>query len=65
MSAERIKAIREGLGLTKQQFAQAMGVSLTTVHRWERGSDMPIYQSNLRRLLEIEHALKVEEIRNG
>ena len=32
-----IAATREALGLTKAQLAEAMGVNLATVYRWESG----------------------------
>lgn len=33
-----IKAIRKKTGLTKEKFAQKLGVSYATVSRWERGA---------------------------
>lgn len=40
------------MGLTQEQFARRVGVSLTTVARWESGkvSPSPMAQSALRRL---------------
>ena len=32
-----LKAIREALGLTQQEFAEKLGVVVSTVHRWETG----------------------------
>lgn len=32
-----IKQIREALGLTQEEFAQAMGTTSTSISRWERG----------------------------
>lgn len=32
-----LKAIREALGLTQQEFAESIGVAVSTVHRWETG----------------------------
>lgn len=32
-----MKAIREKLGMTQQEFATAVGVAVATVSRWERG----------------------------
>jgi len=34
-TAARIRALREALGLTQEQMANAVGVSFTTVNRWE------------------------------
>lgn len=36
-----ITALREGLGLTQQQFGEAVGVDKMTVSRWERGALRP------------------------
>jgi len=38
---ERIKALREGLGLTQIEFAQRLGVSNVTVNRWEHDHAHP------------------------
>ncbi len=35
-SAERIRAIRENLGLSQSQMARRLGVAPNTVARWER-----------------------------
>lgn len=32
-----LKTIREALGLSQQEFATLIGVSITSVSRWERG----------------------------
>lgn len=36
-----VKAIRKGLKLTQQQFAQEFGLELRTVQDWEQGRVMP------------------------
>jgi len=36
-----VKAIRKGLNLTQQQFAQEFGLELRTVQDWEQGRVMP------------------------
>jgi len=36
-----VKAIRKGLKLTQQQFAQAFGLELRTVQDWEQGRVLP------------------------
>ncbi|WP_339383259.1 helix-turn-helix domain-containing protein [Oculatella sp. LEGE 06141] len=38
-----MKAIRELLGLSQQEFAGLLGVSITTVSRWERGKTPPTF----------------------
>jgi len=37
MTAQEIKELRLGRGLTQEQFARKVGVSWTTVNRWEHG----------------------------
>ena len=41
MTADEIRALREHLGLDREFFAQALGVSSATVERWERGEERP------------------------
>ena len=36
-SGEQIKALREFLALTQDQFAERVGVHVMTVSKWERG----------------------------
>ena len=38
---ERIKEIRASLGLTQEEFARQVGVSFSTVSRWENGRGSP------------------------
>ncbi|MBI4378687.1 MAG: helix-turn-helix domain-containing protein [Nitrospinae bacterium] len=38
---EEIKNIRESLGMTQDEFARRIGVTVTTVSRWERGDSLP------------------------
>lgn len=37
----RIKKLRTALGLTQEQFAHRLGVTVVTVNRWERGHTYP------------------------
>ena len=39
--AELVKAIREAMGLTQEQFAAQFGVTVATVNRWENGRGKP------------------------
>ena len=36
-----IKRIREGYGLTQQQFAAMLGISVRTLRNWEQGRRVP------------------------
>ena len=38
---QRIKRLRQRLGLTQVELAQRLGVSFTTVNRWENGQTRP------------------------
>lgn len=37
----KIKAIRQRLGLSQEELAQKLGVSFTSVNRWENGQTKP------------------------
>lgn len=39
--AEMIKDLRAKLGLTQEQFAAKIGVTFSTVNRWENGRGTP------------------------
>lgn len=39
---ERLKALREALGMTQVELAHQLGVSPGSVHRWETGKKGPI-----------------------
>ncbi len=41
MRPERIRHLRKSLGLSQEKFAQLLGVSWTTVNRWEAGHSGP------------------------
>ena len=38
---ERIRELRKALGFSQEKFAQFLGVTWTTVHRWEAGHTGP------------------------
>ena len=54
-----VQRLRKGLGLTQSQFADRLGVTPLTVHRWESGQSRPqrLAKSRLR---ELEHALAAD-----
>jgi DNA-binding transcriptional regulator YiaG len=39
--ARKIKELRYNLGLTQEQFAAKVGVTFSTVNRWESGKSKP------------------------
>ena len=39
--ARKIKELRSKLGLTQEQFAAKVGVTFSTVNRWENGKTVP------------------------
>lgn len=41
MDAEEIRELRKQLGWTGQRFAEEIGVSISTVSRWENGRSKP------------------------
>lgn len=41
LSPERLKMLRQELGLTQEELAQKLGVSANSVHAWERGMWRP------------------------
>jgi transcriptional regulator with XRE-family HTH domain len=40
---EKVKEARKILGLSQEKFAAKMGVSFSTINRWEKGSFNPSY----------------------
>lgn len=52
MTSEDVKGLRERLGLNQEQFAARVGVSGTTVSRWEQGHSTPsrLAEERIRRL---------------
>ena len=61
-----VKAIREKLGLTQEELAQKLGVSWSSVARWEagRGKPMAEYQADRWRLISDERR-GADEITNS
>ena len=39
---ELVKNVRNQLGLSQEELAQALGVSFSTVNRWENGKTTPL-----------------------
>lgn len=62
MTPERIKTLRRAMELTQEQLANLLGVTFSTVNRWEAGKTTP--HLTTRRLLgnlERKYRAKVEE----
>ena len=59
----KIKEIRERLGLTQWQFSEKMGIPIGTIRHWEQGyRECPPYVVTLlEKLVDIELCLKVKE----
>lgn len=49
----RVRQVRQALGFTQTRFADELGVTLLTIHRWEAGKSAP-HRISLRRLAELE-----------
>jgi len=41
LTPDRIRSIRKTLGFSQEKLAQLLGVTWTTVHRWEAGATGP------------------------
>ena len=61
--ARRVRRLRRGLRLTQERFAERLGVSVITIHRWETGQSRP-RQLALRRLEELEAGHAAEAARD-
>jgi DNA-binding transcriptional regulator YiaG len=59
MDAERIRAIRQRLQMTQEDFAHMIGVTFSTVNRWENGKSAP-NRIALRLLRGLEKKVKPE-----
>lgn len=46
--AEKVKFVRKSLHLTQEKFAILLGVSFSTVNRWEKGHSLPTYIAQLK-----------------
>lgn len=41
MSVKDIRSLRKGAGMTQKELADKLGVTITTVSRWEKGEYVP------------------------
>ncbi len=53
-TTDRIRQLRERLGMTQRVFAEQAGVSQATVAKWELGSRVPAGADVLHKLLLLE-----------
>lgn len=49
-----IKALRAGVGLTQEQFAAKVGVTWSTINRWENGRGKPSPLA-MRQIKQLQH----------
>lgn len=58
ITGQTIKELRDRLGLTQEQFAARIGVTFSTVNRWENGHAKPskLAELALRSLSSVEAA---------
>lgn len=61
VTAQQIKALREAMGLTQQDFAHEMGVAISSVRDWEQGRRSPrgLYKRAFEEKLR-EHGIAVQ-----
>lgn len=57
--AEAIKSIRQECYMSQQTFADELGVSFSTVNRWETAKAIPNYQT-MRRLISYCRAVNID-----
>ncbi len=57
-----VRKLRQRLDLTQEQFAQKVGVTYSTVNRWENGKRLPL-PFLVKRLLEMREELDSKESR--
>jgi len=56
-----VRALRDALGMTQEEFAREVGVSFTTVSRWETGRGTPSRLAR-RQLEQLRDSLEAESI---
>lgn len=67
IEAPDIKAIRKGYGLTQEQFAALLGISVRTLHNWEQGRRVPEGPARVLLLVAAKHPEAVLDVvrKNG
>jgi transcriptional regulator with XRE-family HTH domain len=58
MRIENLKKMREKMGMTQAQLALKLGVTVTTISRWEQGKNFPsfLYANKLNQIFKKEAA---------
>ncbi len=59
-TSDKIRTLREALGLSRERFAHEVGVTANTVYRWEKKGVVPRSLAVLRKLEELEENAKRE-----
>ncbi len=61
--AEKVKYVREKLGISQEKMAVLLGVSFATVNRWEKGRAKPSYETQEKFVaLCKEHGINLEVV---
>ena len=55
-TSKMVKEVRTALGLTQEQFAAKIGVTVTTVNRWENDNGKP-YPLAMRQLKKLQQKI--------
>ena len=65
--SKMVRELRAALGLTQEQFAAKIGVTVATVNRWEndRGKPYPFLMRQLEKLQKKQKTLKKKQDGNG
>jgi putative transcriptional regulator len=62
-SPEHIKSLRKSLGLTQEQLADRLGVSFTSINRWENSQTKP--SKLAKRQIEMLYNEQVKKVQKG
>lgn len=56
--SDDVAKIRKKMNLTQEEFAQCVGVTLSTIYRWEKGKSLPSKLA-IQRLVMLEKGLQL------
>ena len=60
-----LKAIRDELDMSQQQFASSLGIAVSTISRWERGQGTPVFTPGQFKILMLklkEKGIEIEQL---